>query len=208
MRRLSSISILLLAVLAIAAGAAAGETGPPTPGADPPIDRVPPHPCLPGDDCSQPPPPPPAPPPPNLDPGLDPTEFDAWSSAEGPGFGFLGTRCKTQFFSQFFKQLNLYNVIKYEGHFRVCYVPGVKVVSWGEVRGDATWVRDLSFWEWRGNEDGYPYGVRVGPTVVEFRYKGKAAVCLFGYGCGPEKHPWITLTFFPNNTMTRRVGVV
>jgi hypothetical protein len=99
-------------------------------------------------------------------------------------------------------------VIRYAGRFRVCYVPGVKVVSWGEVYGDAEWVRPFSGWEWRGNEQGYPFGVRMSSYAVEFRYRGKAAICIFSYGCGPERHPWVTLTFFANNTMTRRVGVV
>src|SRR4029450_4186844 len=69
-----------------------------------------------------PPPPPPAPPPPPPDLSAEPapSDFSTWSSAES---GFLGTRCKTQFFSHSFTQLNLYNVIRYEGRFQVCYVP-------------------------------------------------------------------------------------
>jgi hypothetical protein len=104
--------------------------------------------------------------------------------------------------------VNLYNVIRYEGRFRVCYVPRGKIVSWSEVRGDATWVRPFSFWEWRGNDSGYPYGVKIAWNMIEFRYRGKAAFCIFGYGCGPEMHPWVTLTFLSDNTLRRRSGVV
>jgi hypothetical protein len=263
MARFSCMSVLALAVLAVAGAAWAGDTGPPTVVAISPSDSVPQHPCLPGDDCSPPPPPPPAPPPsppppppppsfpacgdgwdndgdglidylsdpgcssetdpdeynapeppppppppppaPDLNAELAPSDFSTWSSAEG---GFFGTRCKTQFFSHSFTQVNLYNVIRYEGRFQVCYVPGGRIVSWSDVHGDATWVRAFSGWEWRGNEDGYPYGVRTSYSTVQFRYRGKAAFCIFSYGCGPEKHPWVTLTFFSNNTMTRTSGAV
>jgi len=137
---------------------------------------------------------------------LTPTDFATWSSDSWTGW--FGTRCKTQLFTQSFSQAGLYDVIRYAGRFRVCYVPGSKVVSWSEVFGDAEWVRPYSGWEWRGNEQGYPFGVRISSYAVEFRYRGKAAICIFSYGCGPERHPWVTLTFFANNTMTRRVGVV
>ena len=99
-------------------------------------------------------------------------------------------------------------MIRYEGRFAVCYVPGDRIVSWGNVRGDAAWVRPLSGWEWRGNDEGYPYGVRGSFGVVEFRYRGDAAFCIFNYGCGPEKHPWVTITFRSNNTISRSSGVV
>jgi hypothetical protein len=122
--------------------------------------------------------------------------------------GYFGARCKTQFFSHSFTQANLWNVIRYEGHFAVCYVPGGRIVSWSQVHGDAAWVRPFSGWEWRGNETGFPYGLRIAYGMIEFRYRGKAAICVFSYGCGPERHPWVTLTFLSNNTMTRRSGVV
>jgi hypothetical protein len=257
MRRFISIWLAVLAVLAIASGAAAGDTVPPTTEPSPPTDTVPQIPCLPGDDCSSPPPPPPPPPappppapppppppfaacgdgwdndgdglidylsdpgcgsetdpdeydppapPPDLNPPLVPSGFSTWESS--PTWGYFGTRCKTQIFSQMFDQAGLYDVIRYEGRFRVCYVPGGKIVSWSEVYGNAEWVRPFSGWEWRGNDEGYPYGVRTSTKTVEFRYRGKAALCVFKYGCGPQKHPWVTLTFFSNNTIVRRVGVV
>ena len=265
MGRFICMSVLALAVMAVAGAAWAGDTAPPTVESTAPSDPVPQYPCLPGDDCSQPPPPPPPPapppppppppptfpacgdgwdndgdglidylsdpgcssetdpdeynppeplppppppppPPPDLSVALTPTDFATWSSDSWTGW--FGTRCKTQLFTQSFSQAGLYDVIHYTGRFRVCYVPGSKVVSWSEVYGDAEWVRPYSGWEWRGNEQGYPFGVRISSYAVEFRYRGKAAICIFSYGCGPERHPWVTLTFFANNTMTRRVGVV
>ena len=256
MGRFICMSVLALAVMAVAGAAWAGDTGPPTIESIAPSDLAPPYPCLPGDDCSPPPPPPPAPPPPPpapppapppptfpacgdgwdndgdglidylSDPGcssetdpdeydpppdlnapLGPSGFETSTAWEGP-IGFLGTRCKTQVFTQSYSQAGLYDVIRYAGRFRVCYVPGGRVASWSDVAGDAEWVRPFSSWEWRGNESGYPVGVRVSETAVEFRYRGKAAICLFNFGCGPERHPWVTLTFFSNNTIARKSGVV
>jgi hypothetical protein len=254
--RLIPITLLTLAVLAIAAGAAAGETAPSVVETAPPADALPAHPCLPGDDCSPPPPPPPAPPPPppppppapppppplpacgdgwdndndglidyltdpgcssetdpdeydpppNLDPGLVDTSFGTWSSPSEPGY--YGTRCKVQYFSQSFNQAGGWDVIRYDGRFRVCYVPGGKIVSWSDVFGDAGWVRSLSGWGWRGNDQGYPYAVKTAWNVVEFRYRGTAAFCILRIGCGPERHPWVTLAFKSNNTIARSSGVV
>ena len=158
------------------------------------------------DEYNPPEPPPPPPPPPDLDVALEPTGFGTWTASESTGY--YGSRCKTQLFTQSYQQSGLYDVIRYAGRFRVCYVPGVKVVSWSDVYGDVEWVRAFSGWEWRGNEQGYPFGVRISSYAVEFRYRGRAAICIFNYGCGPERHPWVTLTFFANNTMSRRVGVV
>ncbi|MFL5931195.1 MAG: hypothetical protein ACJ75P_08060 [Gaiellaceae bacterium] len=153
-----------------------------------------------------PPPPPPPPPAPDLNVELAPTGFT--TSTVATEWGFYGSRCKLQIFTQSFSQSGLYDVIHYSGSFRVCYVPGSRVVSWSEVVGDAEWVRPFSGWEWRGNAGGYPVGIRITASAVEFRYRGTAAICVLKYGCGPERHPWVTLTFFANNTMSRRVGVV
>ena len=119
-------------------------------------------------------------------------------------FYFGGLRCKTQNFMQQFTQAGLFNVLTYRGMFRVCYRHGAGISSVTDVHGDVTWTR--APWSWHGNDNGYPYHVRYAKRV-EFFFKGTAAICVFNYGCGPSKHPWVTLTFYDNNTMTRRVGV-
>src|SRR5919106_237532 len=51
-------------------------------------------------------------------------------------------RCKRpefkQWFSLFWQQVD---ALKYDGSFRVCYVPGQKIDSVTYVRGDASWTR-------------------------------------------------------------------
>lgn len=74
-------------------------------------------------------------------------------------------RCKLQRFTVNFKQANLFTAIKYEGMFRVCYRPGQSIVSWSDIHGDATY--NLLPWEWRGNDSGYRYGVKVATDVVQ-----------------------------------------
>lgn len=118
------------------------------------------------------------------------------------------TRCKTQRFTQYYDQFGVsrLNFIRYSGGFRVCYVPGVRIVSWGSVWGDATYV--LQPWEWRGNDAGYPRAVQTGTRTVEFHYRGSAAICVVGWVCGPTKRPGLIITFTDNNTMTVRPYVV
>jgi len=117
-------------------------------------------------------------------------------------------RCKTQTFVQRYVQFGAswLNFIRYEGGFRVCYVPDQRIVSWGSVWGDAFYV--LEPWDWRGNDGGYPYGVKTGTHSVEFHYRGSAAICVVGWACGPTKHPGVTITFSDDNTMTVRAYVV
>lgn len=117
---------------------------------------------------------------------------------------FGSTRCKTQNFTQHFTQAGLYNVLTYKGMFRVCYRHNGGIVSVSDVHGDATWT--LLPWSWKGNDNDYPYAVKYSQRA-EFQYRGTAAVCVFSWGCGPDKHPWIRLTFYDNNTMTRSAGV-
>ena len=97
--------------------------------------------------------------------------------------------------------------ITYQATFRVCYKPGGGgIVSFGSVHGDATYARIP--WDWKGNDPGYPYGIKMSPHTVAFRYRGTAAICIFSRGCGPSKHPWVTITFRDNNTMEVSAGVV
>jgi hypothetical protein len=117
-------------------------------------------------------------------------------------------RCKTQRFTQRFDQFGVswLNFIRYEGGFRVCYVPGQRIISWGSLWGDAT--RVLIPWDWKGNDAGYPRGVRTSIHTVEFQYRGSAAICAVGWACGPTKHPGLTIVFTDNNTMTVHAYVV
>ena len=151
----------------------------------------------------------------------DPTPFSGdivpgSFSAPSGGEGMLGTtssstattRCKTQVFTQHYDQFGAswLNFIRYSGGFRVCYVPGESIVSWGSLWGDASYA--LPPWDWKGNDGGYPRGVRTGTHSVEFHYRGSAAICVVGWVCGPTKHPGVTITFFDNNTMVVRAYVV
>jgi hypothetical protein len=161
---------------------------------DPPPPPPPPQP--------PPAPPPPPPPPPSLD---EPLELDAFVPDSVPYQYFGLTRCKTQTFTNHWSQAGLFRVLTYKGSFRVCYRPGNGIVSIADVHGDATWTKQP--WSWKGNDAGYPYGVRYAKTAV-FQYRGTTAICFFSFGCGPDKHPWVSITFYDNNTMTRSGGVV
>jgi hypothetical protein len=117
------------------------------------------------------------------------------------------SRCKTQRFEQRYDQFgaSFLNFIRYEGGFRVCYVPNQQILSWGSVWGDAAYT--LVPWDWKGTDPGYPYAIRIGLHSVEFRYRGSAAICVAGWACGPTKHPGVTITFYDNNTMTKSAYV-
>jgi hypothetical protein len=81
----------------------------------------------------------------------------------------------------------------------VCYVPNSTILfasafSPGNVSG--SW-----FWSWQAvNDNGYP---SAGPTqgaFATFKWQGSVAFCVFGKGCGPTKHPGVSITFYPNDT--------
>jgi hypothetical protein len=114
-------------------------------------------------------------------------------------------RCKTQRFSASWSQATIYTVLRYEGTFKVCYVHSKRIVSVVYRFGDATFVRIP--WEWHGNDSGYPYHIRREHNV-EFNFRGTAQFCILKVGCGPEKHPWVRITFFDNNTLDKDQGVV
>jgi hypothetical protein len=114
------------------------------------------------------------------------------------------TRCKTQRFSATWTQATLYNVLRYEGQFRVCYRHGVEIVSVLHRSGDSTYTRWP--WNWKGNDAGYPFHIRY-LHRVEFYFRGTLEFCPVSFGCTTTKHPFVTVTFFDNNTMDKDLGV-
>jgi len=129
----------------------------------------------------------------------------AQAGTDAAGAAGTTTRCKVQMFAQTFTQAGVWDAMRYEGIFRVCYVPKKKIVSISDVHGDMAWTR--FYWAWYGNDPGYPYAVTY-PHRVELFFRGTAAVCIIPrYGCGPPKHPWIKLVFYDDNTMERTTGV-
>jgi hypothetical protein len=114
-------------------------------------------------------------------------------------------RCKIQLFAQTFTQAGLWDALRYEGKFRVCYRPHRSIVSIKDVHGDMVWVK--FYLTWLGNDSGYPYAVIFG-KYVEIYYRGTVTLCIIPrYGCGPQKHPWITIRFYANNTLEKTSGV-
>jgi hypothetical protein len=216
--------VALLAIASFAVSGASAETSPPASVTDGPCgpedgclsfcsdaydndaDGLIDYPADPG--CSGPqdndetdPPPPPPPPDPDLDGGLEGGSGGVWATGDEY---YTDRRCKTYQFVQKFRQTNLYDVISYEGGFRVCYVPGVKILSVNNVWGDSTWTCCL--WEWMGNDQGYPYALLYS-TKLGVRYRGSTHICILFKGCGPQKHPWVNINFYPSNTVTRSFGV-
>ena len=125
-------------------------------------------------------------------------------SVDGAG-GANDVRCKIQRFAQTFTQAGLWDALRYEGMFRVCYRPRKSIVSVTDVHGDMAWVR--FYLTWLGNDSGYPYAVNLGKQA-EIQYRGSTSFCIVPrYGCGPLKHIWVKITFYPNNTMTKISGV-
>jgi hypothetical protein len=122
-------------------------------------------------------------------------------------------RCKKVVFSHTFRQgyfgHEVMDVLRYEGQWRVCYRPnGGGVTSVTYRTGDATWT--CCFWEWHGNDSGYPSHLREAHTVYIY-YRGSAQLCFVNQGCGNIKHPWITFTFTDATlygTLSKNVGVV
>ena len=156
-------------------------------------------------------PPPPIPPSSDLNHGLESGAFE-WldTSQTSPFYDAAGAlqRCKFQRWRAHFDQfgVSFLRVVTMEGHFRVCYrLYGGGIVSWSDVRGDA--VSTQHPWTWKGSDPGYPYGVKLNAHAVEFHYRGTAQFCITRLGCGPEKHPYVIITFHDNNTLDRRIGV-
>ena len=155
--------------------------------------------------------PPPPIPPSELNHGLEPGPFEWLDSVQtSPFYDAAGAlqRCKFQRWRVHFDQFgaSFLRVVTMEGHFRVCYrLYGGGIVSWSDVRGDA--VATQTPWTWKGSDPGYPYGVLLNPHAVQFHYRGTAQFCITRLGCGPEKHPYVIVTFYDNNTLDRRSGV-
>jgi hypothetical protein len=114
-------------------------------------------------------------------------------------------RCKIQRFTQTYTQAGKWDALRYEGMFRVCYVPRKKIVSVTDVHGDMVWTR--FYLTWFGNDSGYPYAVLLG-HYAEINYRGTASFCIVPrYGCGPSKHPWVKIRFRDDNTLEKTSGV-
>ena len=139
--------------------------------------------------------------PPNLNAEL---RLDAFSSSSSETYYWGGVRCKKYAFTEHYSQTGLYRVMRYEGGFGVCYRLNAGIVSVSYRVGDAYWT--CCGWEWRGNETGYPYHIRESKKVT-FHYRGKMALCILSVGCGQQRHPWMTYTFYDSNTISRTGGV-
>ncbi len=139
-------------------------------------------------------------------------EENVTTSGSGGQAAGLSIRCKTQRYVQAFTQLGLYDVLKVETRFRVCYVPGKRIYSFKREdpllnpnpQADAIFTRLP--WEWNGVDQAYPQ-VAVSSDRVEMKVQGSARVCIFSYGCGPTRHPWVRIVFRPNNTIGVTSGV-
>lgn len=117
---------------------------------------------------------------------------------------FGGIRCKTQNFWQNWRDAGV-EVLIYQGTYQVCYRYNGGITSVGGRYGDAT--KQVYPWQWKGNAGGYPYHIRYDHKVV-FYFRGQFDVCLISWGCLYTTWPWITITFYDNNTQSRQVGVV
>ena len=132
--------------------------------------------------------------------GSSPESGDSAESA-----GDNTTRCKVQRFAQTWTQAGQWDALRYEGMFRVCYIPRKRIISIADVHGDMVWT--AIYLTWFGNDNGYPYAVILGHTV-DIYYRGTVSFCIVPrYGCGPSKHTWVKITFRDNNTLTRTSGV-
>ncbi len=140
-------------------------------------------------------------------------EENVTNSGNGGQAAGLSVRCKTQRYVQTWTQLGLYDVLKVETRFRVCYVPNKRIYSFKREdplmnpnpESDAIYVR--APWDWNGVDSTYPQ-VAVYTDRVEMKVQGSSRFCIFTYGCGPTRHPWVRIVFRPNNTMVVTSGVV
>jgi hypothetical protein len=127
--------------------------------------------------------------------------------------GGVTVRCKTQRHLQAYTQAGLYDTIKIETRFRVCYVPGVRIHSFNrsDPRMSPNPQAGVTYtawgWESGGLEPGFPQ-VAVYTDRVQMKVQVSARFCAFPYGCGTTRHPWVSITFWRNNTMTVTRGVV
>lgn len=85
--------------------------------------------------------------------------------------------------------------------YQVCYVPGY-AIQWGVVFNPDD---PYAFFPWTWlttNDTGFP-SARVTNASATFQWQGSAAICVFRLGCGPTRHPGVTITFRPNNTESK-----
>jgi hypothetical protein len=168
----------------------------------------------------------PTPPAPDLNEPLVPgagTQLAEEAPSYQLSFSWLGwsltaawVRCKTQRYEQAYQQAGLFDVLKIQVGFRVCYTINTATPTIRSFRRDdprfnpnpqvqATFVRYP--WEWHGLDGGFP-NVQVYEDRVEMVVQGEAQFCVFTYGCGPARHPWVKIVFHANNTMSVTSGVL
>ena len=133
------------------------------------------------------------------------------TSSPDPVGGFLYNcnppyRYKVQTYHQVYNQSVINKkVLAYDVTFGACYKAGGGIAWIKNAFGDGSY--SFSPWTWKDdNASGYPAVTYLSHQAV-IRFKGTAAICVFRWGCGPDRHPWVTLTFSDTNTMSVDAGV-
>lgn len=89
-------------------------------------------------------------------------------------------------------------VLSWDVEYDACYVPN-GAIKWASVSNPRN-PSSKAGWQWHTtNDTGYPM-VNPLTTQVTFNWQGSAGICVFRYGCGPSKHPWTQIVFYPTNT--------
>jgi hypothetical protein len=135
-----------------------------------------------------------------------------------PGDGLTGTavdtfcplstsRCKKQVWeTEMIQKLTpwgpSYRALTFKGFYSVCYRYNDGIVT---VKGRAAdcYAPQVP-WQCNGIAEGYPWHYRAA-KYVEFHYRIKA--CIQGSGCTVGRQPWVTITFFDNNTQNFTQGL-
>lgn len=122
-------------------------------------------------------------------------------------------RCKTQSTEESWSWAGVYDALKATMGFRVCYIPGVKIVSFN--RTDPLYSPnprvDLTFqrypWSWGALDSGYPQ-IAVYSDRVDMKVQMTAKWCIVRFAGCIDRHPWIRIVFARDNTMWVSTGVV
>jgi len=148
---------------------------------------------------------PPPPPPPDQMPQLEGGAFELGASgSENPRWLSGRARCKWQDFRQTYHFVGGVDMLRYEGTFKVCYVPFDRIISVEYMFGDAAWW--CCGWWWQGNDQGYPTAENHGDRVI-MRWRGTVEFCVYPPVCIGNKHVGVRITFYPSNTMERAWSV-
>lgn len=145
------------------------------------------------------------PPPPTELPQLEGGAFELGASGiENPRNLSGRARCKWQEFKQTYHFLGGVDMLRYEGTFKVCYIPSSRILSVEYIFGDAAWW--CCGWWWQGNDQGYPTAENHGDYVT-MRWRGTIEFCAYPPVCVGNKHVGVRITFYPNNTLERAWSV-